>query len=206
MPVALNASGADLAIGCTYKYLNGGPGSPAFLYCAKAHLAKVTQPLSGWWGHAQPFAFDTDFTPDTGIRKFLCGTQPILSFRALKAGLDIISALDMAQVRAKSHSLTSFFIEMVEAHVPALRLVSPREAAQRGSQVSFSHPEAYPIVQALIERGVVGDFRMPNVLRFGFSPLYLSHKDILQAVKILRDIMENDVWQAPRFQARSTVT
>ncbi len=206
LPVGLNAAGADLAIGCTYKYLNGGPGAPAFIYCAARHLPNVSQPLSGWWGHAQPFAFDTGFAPDAGIRKFLCGTQPILSFRALEAGLDIISGLDMAQVRAKSLSLTSLFIELVEAKVPALKLASPRENALRGSQVSFTHPEAYPIVQALIERGVVGDFRMPNVLRFGFSPLYLSHMDVVHAVEILREIMEGDVWKAPRFQARSAVT
>ncbi len=206
LPVGLNEGGADLAIGCTYKYLNGGPGSPAFIFCAERHLAKVSQPLSGWWGHAQPFAFDTGFAPDAGIRKFLCGTQPILSFRALKAGLDIISGLDMAQVRAKSQSLTSLFIELVEAEVPALGLASPRAAAHRGSQVSFTHPDAYAIVQALIERGVVGDFRMPNLLRFGFSPLYLSQMDVVRAVEILAEIMENDVWQAPRFQVRSRVT
>ena len=206
MPVGLNAAGADLAIGCTYKYLNGGPGAPAFIYCAAKHLPHVSQPLSGWWGHAQPFAFDTGFTPDAGIRKFLCGTQPILSFRALAAGLDIITGLDMAQVRAKSQSLTALFIELVEAQVPALALASPKDAGQRGSQVSFSHPNAYPIVQALIERGVVGDFRMPNVLRFGFSPLYLSHMDLVRAVEILADIMEKGTWAAPRFQAGGAVT
>ncbi|MBL1437395.1 MAG: kynureninase [Rhodobacteraceae bacterium] len=206
LPVGLNAAGADLAIGCTYKYLNGGPGAPAFIYCAARHLPTVTQPLSGWWGHANPFAFDTGFAPDAGIRKFLCGTQPILSFRALEAGLDIISALDMAQVRAKSLSLTALFIDMVEADVPALTLASPRKAEQRGSQVSFTHPDAYPIVQALIERGVVGDFRMPNVLRFGFSPLYLSHMDVVQAANILCGIMAKDVWKADRFKARGAVT
>ena len=206
LPVGLNAGGADLAIGCTYKYLNGGPGAPAFIYCAARHLPHVSQPLSGWWGHAAPFAFDTEFAPDAGIRKFLCGTQPILSFRALEAGLDVISGLDMAVVRAKSQSLTSLFIDLVEAEVPALTLVSPQEAAQRGSQVSFSHEHAYPIVQALIARGVVGDFRMPNVLRFGFSPLYLSHMDVVRAVEILRDIMETGAWQDARFQARGAVT
>lgn len=206
LPVGLNAGQADLAIGCTYKYLNGGPGSPAFIYCATKHLAHVSQPLSGWWGHAKPFAFDTGFAPDAGIRKFLCGTQPILSFRALEAGLDIIAGLDMADVRAKSQSLTSLFIELVEAKVPALTLASPSDADQRGSQVSFSHEHAYPIVQALIERGVVGDFRMPNLLRFGFSPLYLSHMDVVRAVEILREIMAGNHWQAPRFQARGTVT
>ena len=206
LPVGLNAGGADLAIGCTYKYLNGGPGAPAFIYCASQHLPKVSQPLSGWWGHARPFAFDTGFAPDAGIRKFLCGTQPILSFRALEAGLDIISGLDMAAVRAKSQSLTSLFIELVEAAIPSLSLASPRDADRRGSQVSFSHEHAYPIVQALIERGVVGDFRMPNVLRFGFSPLYLSHMDVAKAVDILQDIMESGIWKAARFQARGAVT
>jgi len=206
LPVGLNAAGADLAIGCTYKYLNGGPGAPAFIYCAAKHLPRVSQPLSGWWGHAKPFAFDTEFAPDAGIRKFLCGTQSILSFRALKAGLDIISELDMEEVRAKSQSLTSLFIELIEAKVPALTLASPRAAAARGSQVSFSHAHAYPIVQALIERGVVGDFRMPNILRFGFSPLYLSHMDVVRAVETLRKIMERGYWQDSRFQARGAVT
>ena len=206
LPVALNASSVDLAIGCTYKYLNGGPGAPAFIYCAARHLPHVSQPLSGWWGHAQPFAFDTGFTPDAGIRKFLCGTQPILSFRALEAGLEVISNLDMADVRAKSQSLTTFFIELVTAEVPELTLESPRDAAARGSQVSFSHPQAYPIVQALIERGVVGDFRMPNILRFGFSPLYISHADVAKAVAILREIMESRIWAEDRFQVRGAVT
>ncbi len=206
MPVGLNAAGADLAIGCTYKYLNGGPGAPAFIYCATRHLPHVSQPLSGWWGHAAPFAFNTGYTPDAGIRKFLCGTQPILSFRALEAGLDIVSGLDMAQVRAKSQSLTSLFIELMAEQVPALKLAAPLDAAKRGSQVSFTHPEAFAIVQALIYRGVVGDFRMPNVLRFGFSPLYLSHMDVVKAVQILHDIMQTGLWKEARFQARGAVT
>ena len=206
MPVELNKHNVDLAIGCTYKYLNGGPGAPAFVYCAAEHIPHISQPLSGWWGHSQPFAFDTGYAPDAGIRKFLCGTQPILSFRALKAGLDILEPLDIKDIRAKSQSLTSLFIELVEAKVPGLTLASPREAELRGSQVSFSHPEAYPIVQALIERGVVGDFRMPNILRFGFSPLYLSHVDVVEAVTRLSEIMDSGVWKEPRFQARSAVT
>ena len=206
LPVQLTESHVDLAIGCTYKYLNGGPGAPAFIYCAQKHLPHVRQPLSGWWGHAAPFAFDTEFTPDAGIRKFLCGTQSILSFRALEAGLDVFAGLDMAELRTKSQSLTSLFIDLVEAEVPSLTLAAPREGAKRGSQVSFTHPHAYPIVQALIERGVVGDFRMPNVLRFGFSPLYLSHADVIKAVEILKEIMDSNAWQATRFQARSAVT
>ena len=206
MPIGLNAQEIDLAIGCTYKYLNGGPGSPAFVFCASKHLPHVSQPLSGWWGHAKPFSFDTAFTPDAGIRKFLCGTQPILSFRALEASLNLFSGLDMAVVRAKTQTLTSLFIELVEAQVPELTLAAPREADARGGQVSFTHPEAYPIVQALIARGVVGDFRMPNVLRFGFSPLYLSHMDVVKAVSILREIMESGEWREARFSNRSAVT
>ncbi len=206
LPVELNLHGADLAIGCTYKYLNGGPGSPAFIYCAAKHLPHVSQPLSGWWGHEKPFDFDTGYAPDAGIRKFLCGTQPILSFRALEAALDVFDGLDMAVLRAKSCSLSALFIELVQAKVPSLALASPTDAAQRGSQVSFSHPQAYPIVQALIERGVVGDFRMPDILRFGFSPLYLSHMDVVRAVDILQEIMESEAWNAPRFQARGAVT
>ncbi len=206
LPVGLNALKVDLAVGCSYKYLNGGPGAPAFVFCAARHLPTVSQPLSGWWGHAQPFEFTQGFAADAGIRKFLCGTQPILSFRALQAGLDIIAGLDMAQVRAKSQSLTTLFIELVEAAVPTLKLVSPRDPALRGSQVSFSHDQAYPIVQALIARGVIGDFRMPNVLRFGFAPLYLSHADVVKAVEILRDIMQTKAWKEPRFQARAAVT
>jgi len=206
MPVGLNALKVDLAIGCTYKYLNGGPGAPAFIYCASRHLPHVSQPLSGWWGHARPFAFDTTFTPDAGIRKFLCGTQPILSFRALEASLSLFQGLDMAVVRAKAKSLTALFIELAEEQVPTLTLAAPRNADARGAQVSFTHPHAFPIVQALIARGVVGDFRMPNVLRFGFSPLYLSHMDVVQAVRILREIMASGEWQEARFNTRAAVT
>ncbi len=206
LPVGLNAAKADLAVGCTYKYLNGGPGAPAFIYCAERHLPHIRQPLSGWWGHAAPFAFDTGYAPDAGIRKFLCGTQPILSFRALEAGLELISGLDMALVRAKNQSLTSLFIELVEARLPTLKLATPRDAAKRGAQVSFTHPGAYPIIQALIAEGVIGDFRMPDVLRFGFSPLYLSHGDVVRAVDILQEIMESETWKQPRFQSRAAVT
>ena len=206
MPVGLNAHRVDLAVGCSYKYLNGGPGSPAYIYCAKRHLPEVQQPLSGWWGHEAPFAFAPGFSPDAGIRKFLSGTQPILSFRAMQAGLALIAAQDMATLRAKSQSLTALFIELVQARVPELELASPRAAQMRGSQVSFRHPEAYAIVQALISRGVIGDFRMPDLLRFGFSPLYLSHMDIVNAVQILNEIMADGLWKEPRFQARQAVT
>ncbi|MCF6272675.1 MAG: kynureninase [Rhodobacteraceae bacterium] len=205
-PVALGQHNVDLAIGCTYKYLNGGPGAPAFLYCAKRHLPHVSQPLSGWWGHARPFAFETGFEGDTGIRKFLCGTQPILSFRVLEAGLDIFSGLDMTALRAKSQSLSSLFIARIKADIPELKLTSPHEADARGAQVSFTHPEAYAVMQALIERGVIGDFRAPDVLRFGLSPLYLSHEDIIKAVAILQDILASGIWQQPRFQRRERVT
>ncbi len=206
MPIDLNKNNVDLAVGCTYKYLNGGPGSPAFNFAAKRHLTSIKQPLSGWWGHAQPFEFTTEFNADHSIRKFLCGTQPILSFRAMKAGLDIFSTLSITDIRAKSMALTSQFITLLAEFCPELELLSPRDAEKRGSQVSFAFHAAYPVVQALIERGVIGDFRMPNVMRFGFSPLYNSHADVASAVEIMHDILRNETWHAARFQTRAAVT
>ncbi len=206
MPIDLNKHNVDLAVGCTYKYLNGGPGSPAFNFAAKRHLADIQQPLSGWWGHAKPFAFDTGYSADAGIRKFLCGTQPILSFRAMKAGLDVFTPLSVTAIRAKSMSLTGFFIELVERHCPQLSVFSPRDSAQRGSQVSMNFEGAYAVIQALIERGVIGDFRMPDVMRFGFSPLYNSHADVANAVEIIADILHSGIWRNERFQTRGAVT
>lgn len=195
MPIDLNKHNVDLAVGCTYKYLNGGPGSPAFNFAAKRHLADLKQPLSGWWGHAKPFAFETGYAPDQGIRKFLCGTQPILTFRAMKAGLDIFTPLSVNDIRAKSTALTSQFIDLLAKNCPELSLFSPRDAARRGSQVSLTFEGAYPMVQALIERGVIGDFRMPNVMRFGFSPLYNSFADVANAVEIIADILNSSTWR-----------
>jgi kynureninase len=208
MPVDLNAAGADFAVGCGYKYLNGGPGAPAFIFCARRHLPHVKQPLSGWWGHATPFAFEAGYTPDPGVRRFLCGSQPILSMRALDAALDVWRDVDMHIVRAKSVALTDLFIRLVEAQCVAygVKLVSPREAQTRGSQVSFAHADGYPIVQNLIERGVIGDFRMPDRMRFGFAPLYVRYSDVFDAVEILRDILARETWRAPQYANRSEVT
>lgn len=208
MEVGLGAAGADLAVGCTYKYLNGGPGAPAFVYCARRHQAAVSQPLAGWWGHARPFDFAREFTPADGIRRFLCGTQPILSFRAAEAGLALAATSDLAAVRAKSVALTERFIAVVDAFASdhGLGLMSPREADLRGSQVALTHHQGYAIMQALIARGVIGDFRMPDILRFGFAPLYLRHVDIVRAARTLEQILVAGVWDDPRYQARAAVT
>jgi kynureninase len=208
MPVDLNGAGADMAIGCTYKYLNGGPGAPAFVFCARRHLPEVSQPLSGWWGHADPFAFETGFRADPGIRKFLCGTQPILSFRALKPALDIFEAVDMEQLRAKSAALTALFIELVEATCASLgiTLASPCEAERRGSQVAFKFAHGYPVMQALIAGGVIGDFRPPDILRFGFAPLYTGFTDTCRAAEALHRILAGEGWREDRFQSRQKVT
>jgi kynureninase len=208
LPLALDDCRVDLAVGCTYKYLNGGPGAPAFLQVAKRHHAKARQPLTGWWGHAAPFAFEPQFRPDQGIRRFLTGTQPVLSMRALEASLDVALAADMRAVRAKSMSLTDFFIECTAATCAkhGMTLASPRQAALRGSQVSLVHPEGYAIIQAMIANGVIGDFRAPDILRFGFAPLYLSHRDVAEAALILDRIMATGHWRDPKFARRAAVT
>ncbi|WP_208180311.1 kynureninase (plasmid) [Sinorhizobium medicae] len=208
LPVDLDGANVDFAVGCTYKYLNGGPGAPAFIYAAARHHGAISQPLSGWWGHARPFAFEKHYAAGEGIRRFLCGTQPILSLRALKGALDIWDEVDMAALREKSLGLTDLFIALVEAKCGAygLELESPRERAKRGSQVSFSHPNAYAVMQALIDRGLIGDFRAPSTMRFGFAPLYVSYADVWQAVVILEDILRAGSWQDARFAVRAAVT
>ncbi|AGT10737.1 kynureninase [Paracoccus aminophilus] len=208
LPIGLDAAEVDFAVGCSYKYLNGGPGAPAFIYVAERHQAAARQPLSGWWGHARPFAFETHYEGAPAIARFLCGTQPILSLRALKGALEVWDRVDLDALRAKSLQLTDLFIALVETRCAdhGLALETPRDPAVRGSQVSFSHPHAYEIVQALIERQVIGDFRAPDVLRFGFTPLYLSHEDVWIAVETLRDILETGLWREPRFAARHAVT
>ena len=208
MPVELNLHDVDLAIGCTYKYLNGGPGSPAFIFCASRHLDKVRQPLSGWWGHSAPFAFDMEYRPDPGIKKFLCGTQPVLSLRAMQAGLELTRHFDIGDIRQKSMGLTSLFLDEVMKFGPefGMGVASPENAAERGSQVSLTHEHGYEIVQALIERRVIGDFRMPNIMRFGFAPLYISYQNVFDAVMILKEILEAETWREPRFSQRSAVT
>jgi kynureninase len=208
LKIELNASGADFAVGCTYKYLNGGPGAPAFVFAASRHHGKLSQPLTGWWGHASPFAFECSFRPADGIRQMLCGTQPILSMRALAGALDVWEGVELDQVREKSLRLTNLFIALVEEGCGrfGVTLAAPREGTMRGSQVSLRHPHGYEIMQALIERGVIGDFRSPDFMRFGFSPLYLSYTDVYAAAAVLHDVLANSGWRAPRFANRGAVT
>lgn len=207
LPLALDACRADLAVGCGYKYLNGGPGAPAFLYVAARHQAQARQPLCGWLGHAAPFAFDLDYRPAAGIDSWLCGTPVVLGMAALEVGVDLLLEADMAAIRAKSMALTEGFLEAVEAWCPGVfELASPRDPAQRGSQVCLRHPDGYAIVQALIERGVIPDFRAPDILRFGMAPLYLRHAEMWDAAAILADVMRTEAWREERFQRRAAVT
>jgi kynureninase len=253
VPVDLNGAGADFSVGCGYKYLNGGPGAPAFVWVNPKHADRFWQPLAGWWGHAAPFEFTPDYRPAPGITRYLCGTQPILSMTALECGLDTVLAAQplggMAALRQKSLALTDLFIELVEARCSGhdLGLATPREHAQRGSQVCLTRgcgphtpplrgslpPEgavtslgrpgggdsgAYAIVQALIKRGVIGDFRagdpstssgqpgMPDILRFGFTPLYIGFEDVWNAVEHLKQVLETAEWQKPEFNQKNPVT
>ena len=196
VPVDLHGAGADLAVGCTYKYLNGGPGAPAFIWVPQRHQAAFTQPLSGWWGHAAPFAMAPDFAPASGIGRALCGTQPVVSLAMVECGLEIFEQTTMAAVRAKSLALTGLFIALVEERCAQhpLGLVTPREAQRRGSQVSFTHPHGYAVMAALIARGVIGDYREPAIMRFGFTPLYTRFADVWDAVEILRDILDQQTY------------
>ena len=212
------ASAADFAVGCGYKYLNGGPGAPAFAWAHPRHTAwmdreQFRQPLSGWLGHASPFAFTSDYEPAAGMARFICGTPPVLSMAALECGVDTVLAADqfggIAAIRAKSTALTQLFIELVEQRCSAhdLRLASPRSPNERGSQVSFAHPShGYEIMQALIARGVIGDFRAPDILRFGFTPLYTRFVDVWDAVDRLRAVLDGGEWRDPRFAVRAAVT
>ena len=204
LPVELGACGADLAVGCTYKYLNGGPGSPAFLYVAERHQAAAEQPLSGWFGHARPFAFEPEYAPTGGIGRFLTSSPSLLGQAALDASLDVWEQADLQAVRAKSLALTDLFITLVEPL--DVEVVTPREHARRGSQVALRHPDGYPVVQALIERGVIGDFRAPDLMRFGFTPLYLSYAQVWDAARQLAEVLESGEWRAERFGRRGTVT
>lgn len=206
--VDLDAIGADMAVGCTYKYLNAGPGAPAFLYVAERHHAEAQNPISGWFGHKDPFAFATNYEPADNIRQFLAGTPPIVSLAALETSLDIWEGVQMPSLRTKSMSMGDLFIEMMEALDPAygFELASPRRADKRGSQVSFRHPNGLAIMRALIARGVIGDFRAPDILRFGFTPLTLSFEEMWQAVQILDDIMKNGAWRTMDGERGQEVT
>jgi len=208
VPVDLNGVGADGAVGCTYKYLNGGPGAPAYVWVPHRHQNAFDQPLSGWWGHRAPFAMDPAFQPDDGIGRFLCGTQPMVSLALVECGLDVFLQTDMQAIRDKSLALTDLFIELVETRCDEfpLRIITPREHAERGSQVSVAHQHGYEVMQALIARGVIGDYREPQVLRFGFTPLYTRYVDAWDAVEALRDVLANETWRAPEFAARVAVT
>jgi kynureninase len=208
VPVDLGGCEADLAVGCGYKYLNGGPGAPAFAFVARRWHSALETPLSGWMGHASPFAFDTRYEPAGGVARLLCGTPPVLSLAALECGVETVARAGIEGLRRKSMALTQLFVALVEQECRAFgfALASPREAERRGSQVSLRHPKAYAIVQALIARGVVGDFRTPDILRFGFAPLYLRFTDAWDAVAALREVMENREWQRSEHQARARVT
>jgi kynureninase len=215
VPVDLNGAGADFAVGCGYKYLNGGPGAPAFVWAHPRHVGRFWQPLAGWIGHAAPFEFTPGYRPAAGIARYQCGTPAVLSLAALECGVDTVLAAEsysqgqggMAALRAKSLALTRLFAERVLATCPALALVSPTRDAERGSQVCFSHPElGYPVVQALIARGVIGDFRAPDVLRFGFTPLYLRFADAWDAAEHLREVLAHEEWRRPEFNQRHAVT
>ena len=206
LPVDVASADADFAVGCTYKYLNGGPGSPAFIYVAP-RLADRTRPaLSGWMGHAAPFAFDLAYRPGAGIERMRVGTPPILALAALDAALDVWEGVAMDDVRQMSLHLSDRFIAAVEARCPELELASPRDGQHRGSQVSFRHPQGYAIIQALIARGVIGDFRAPDILRFGLTPLYIGQGDIDAAVAILAEVLATRAWDTPRYRKRNLVT
>ncbi|MGO4390158.1 kynureninase [Variovorax sp. M-6] len=224
VPVALNDSEADFAIGCGYKYLNGGPGAPAFVWVHRRHAGQFAQPLSGWWGHAAPFEFTPHYRPAPGIARYLCGTQPIIALAGLECGIDSVLAAEafdggqgpMAALRSKSLALTDAFIALVEQRCAGrFTLVTPRDHARRGSQVCLAlhdgGPGAYAIVQALIARGVIGDFRagdaqVPDILRFGFTPLYLGFEDVWNAVEHLVQVLDREEWKRPEFNQKLAVT
>jgi kynureninase len=208
VPVDLNGAGADYAVGCTYKYLNGGPGSPAFVWVPHRHQNEFSQPLSGWWGHRAPFEMNPTYQPDEGVGRYLCGTQPMVSMALVESGLNVFLQTDMQAVRRKSLALTDLFIELVESRCSEfpLTLVTPRKQSERGSHASFEHPHGYEVMQALIARGVIGDYREPHVLRFGLTPLYTRFVDVWDAVETLRDVLANETWRAPEFAARGAVT
>jgi kynureninase len=206
VPLRLNEDGAELAVGCGYKYLNGGPGAPAFLYVAEALQERLVSPLRGWMGHAVPFAFTDDYVPAPGIARFLAGTPPVLSLSALETGVESFAGADMDSIWAKSVALFDLFALLVREQAPEMECISPAEPERRGSHISFRHPNAFEICQALIADGVIGDFRSPDVVRFGLTPLYLGFEDIWEAVARLGGILASGRWREPRFAVRGKVT
>ena len=205
VPVDLRGAGADLAVGCTYKYLNAGPGSPAFCFVAAGIQDQVDQPLTGWWGHADPFAMERGYVPAPGIGRMRAGSPPVLALSALDAALDAFEGVQVADLRRKSLSLTSMFIDLVQEHTD-LEVVTPLEPERRGSQVSLRHPQAYGVVQALIARGIVGDFRTPDIARFGFAPLYVRYVDVWDTVDALCQVLDGREYADPAYSLRAAVT
>ena len=206
LPVDLTAVGADFAVGCGYKYLCGGPGAPAFAYVAERHHASLAQPLTGWFGHAAPFAFTDDYAPAPGIEQMLCGTAPVLGLAALEVGVDLIAEIGVGRLYEKSKALSEFFLECLMALNVDLELVSPAASDARGSHLSFRHAQAYAICQALIARRVIGDFRDPDVLRLGFAPAYLSFADMAAAARHLAEVLASGEWERAEFNQRAAVT
>jgi len=206
LPVDLGATDADFAVSCTYKYLNSGPGGPAFIYLAPRLANQARPALSGWLGHDQPFAFDLDYRPGPGIERMRVGTPAIIQLAALEASLDIWDLVDINDVRAKSIELSDLFIELVENSCPDLKLASPRDSGQRGSQVSFHFEHGYAVMKVLIDRGLIGDFRAPDIMRFGFTPLYIDAEDVQRAASIIEDVMVNRLWDNAEYFVQSAVT
>ncbi len=205
-PVDVAANGAEFAVGCTYKYLNAGPGAPAFIYVRPDLIDRIRPALSGWMGHDAPFAFDLGYRPAGDIERMRVGTPPVIQMSALEVALDVWDGVDMAAIRIASIRLSEIFIAETEHRCPELTIVSPRAPGLRGSQVALAHPEGYAIMQALISRGVIGDFRAPDILRFGFAPLYLDEDDVLTAVDILAEVMAGRLWDRPEFKTANRVT
>jgi kynureninase len=207
LPLALNDCEVDLAVGCTYKYLNGGPGAPAFMYVRKSWQGILENPLPGWLGHARPFDFELKYEPAEGMQAFVTSSPSMIALAALDGALDVWDRVSMAQVRAKSLALTDLFIALIEERLPGVfDIVTPRDHARRGSQVALAHPEGYGVIQALIERGVIGDFRAPDICRFGFTPLYLRFVDVYDAVGRIVVVMTSGAFRDGRYKARLAVT
>lgn len=208
LPVELDRCNVDFAVGCGYKYLNGGPGAPAFLYVAKRHQKRIKQPLSGWMGHQSPFIFAPEYQASEGVQKYLCGTPPILSMSVLDAALDVFDGVDAIQLREKSLALAELLITLLEQDdlISELVLFSPRKGEHRGSQLAFQHPQAYSICQALMDKGVVTDFRTPDILRFGFSPLYIAYQNIWHTAHIVRELIVSKDYERAKYQTVQKVT
>jgi len=208
VPLELDRWVVDLAVGCGYKYLNGGPGAPAFLYVARTHQSEARSPLWGWMGHAAPFAFDPAYRPAPGVGQMLCGTPQVMGLVALQTGADLVARAGVGRLRAKSVALSELFVELVDRECAGtgLELASPRDPSLRGSQVSLRHPEGFAVVQALVERGIIGDFREPDILRFGLAPLFLRFVDVWDAVASLRRVMVERAWDRPGLRFRPAVT